>query len=389
MLRVLKGSDASSAGSPHILEDLERFGITITSYSHHFGYEHRYARMLNKHEYNADITIFSRGIGQPRILRHVWGHNIKIIPVKGLKALRYARLASGLARTLSTYELVHCFSYYSNIFDLLAISCLITEAPLVAQSQGIYPSIAGMGWLRKFLSLRMADKLLPLTRSEALFLMKRFRISGDRIEVIPNFITPEDYVFTDRSKARQMLEIHQDEFAVLTVCRLVPEKGVQTLIRAAAMLRARIPRLKVIVVGEGPYRSTLEGMASELGLDGVVRFAGFVHNKDIGLYYSAADCFVLASFEESFGIVLLEAMLYGLPVIASRTWGAQEIVDDTGAGILFSPGDELSLSRAIESVYTDVNGARRMGELGKRLVIERFAEDKIFKRLERTYREVC
>ncbi len=292
-----------------------------------------------------------------------------------------------LSWVLEGFDVVHCFSYYSNIYDFVAPLCRLLGIPLVAQAQGIYPTIGRGVWLRKIFTLRMADKLLPLNSSEAKFLVRKFGIEESRVEVIPNFVDPSDYVFLSREEARSLLGIGSDEFVVLTVCRLVPQKGVQTLLRAAARL-GDLRGLRVVVVGEGPYRRELEELARRLGLGNVVRFEGWVHGGRIGMYYSAADCFVLASFEESFGIVLLEAMLYGLPVIASRTWGALEVIGDSGAGALFPPGDEASLSRLIERLYENKEEAAAMREIGRRLVLERFSPEEVFKRLERVYGEV-
>ena len=296
-------------------------------------------------------------------------------------------LIGRLAGILRDYDVVHCFSYYSNIYDVLAPVCFLLRIPLVAQAQGIYPSIGGTRYVRKLFTLRLADRLAPLTRYEAYFAMRRFRLDRSRFAIVPNFITPEDYVFSDREEAREALKLGTTDFVVLTVCRLVPEKGVQTLIRAASRLRD-IPELKVVVVGDGPYRGTLEKLAKDLGLEGVVRFDGWVHGRQVGLYYSAADCFVLASFEESFGIVLLEALMYGLPVIASDTWGAREILGEKLPDFLFPVDDDVTLAEKIRRVYSDEEVRKTFSRTGRELVLERFAPERVYRRLEEVYRAV-
>jgi len=370
---------------PHVLEDLGRFGVYVSAYSTHYGYKHRYAKLLNGHGHRADLIIFSRRLAEVRRLRHVWGHDIVIVPMSGPKVLRHLMLACRLVGVLRDYDVVHCFSYYSNIYDVLAPVCFLLRVPLVAQAQGIYPSISGTRYVRKLFTLRLTHRLAPLTRYEASFAMRRFRLDRNRMVVVPNFVTPKDYVFSDREEARAALKLGKADFVVLTVCRLVPEKGVQTLIRAASRLRD-VPELKVVVVGDGPYRAALEELVKNLGLEVVVRFDGWVHGRQVGLYYSSADCFVLASYEESFGIVLLEALMYGLPVIASDTWGAREILGEKLPDFLYPVGDEVTLAEKIRRVYLDKEVKEMFGRMGRELVLERFNPESVYRRLEDVYR---
>ncbi len=369
----------------HVIEDLGRFGISRESYPRHFGYEHKYARLFNWGPWRSSLLTFSRGLSDAEVLRHVWGHEIVLVPLRGPKGVRYLRNVRYLSRVLGGFDVVHCFSYYSNIYDFVAPLCRLLGIPLVAQAQGIYPTLGRGVWLRKIFTLRMAERLLPLNSSEAKFLVRKFGIEESRVEVIPNFVDPSDYVFLNREEARSLLGICSDEFVVLTVCRLVPQKGVQTLLRAAARLRD-LPGLRVLVVGEGPYRRELEDLAGQLGLGSVVRFEGWVHGGRIGAYYSAADCFVLASMEESFGIVLLEAMLYGLPVIAGETWGARDVLDGI-PGFLFPVGDDSLLAERVRLVHEDPALRERFRRGVRDEILKRYGSEQVYQRLSRIYRD--
>lgn len=369
----------------HVLEDLGSIGIRYESYASHAGYEHRYARLLNEHGVEADLVIFSRKPDKVRLMRHAWGHRIIVVPLKGVRFFRHVRLLKTLSTLVAGYDLVHCFSYYSNIYDVLTVACRLAGVPLVAQAQGIYPNIALLPSLRKMFTLRLASSLVPLNKAEAKFLLKKFRIAGSRITIVPNFIEPRDHEQIPRWEARRMLGLNESAFVVLTVCRLVPEKGVQTLLEAAAKIRDRISELVVVVVGEGPYRGSLETLAKKLGLEGIVRFEGYVPNREVGKYYSAADLFVLASLEESFGIVLLEAMLFSLPVVSSCTWGPSDIVVDGETGFLFKPGDASALAEALLQLYESPVLRSRMGELGKTRVTQHYQPYKIYVKLKEVY----
>ncbi|MCS7137354.1 MAG: glycosyltransferase family 4 protein [Candidatus Caldarchaeum sp.] len=369
----------------HVLEDLASIGVKAESYDSYAGYEHRYARLLNQRGYDVDLVIFSRHVDDVRHMRHVWGHDIVFVPLRGRRFLRQVKLFRRLLNLVKRYDVVHCFSYYSNVYDVLAFSCFFSGVPLVAQAQGIYPNIPLLPRMRKMLTLRLAERLMPLNNKEAEFLRSRFRIAGSRVVVVPNFVVPEDHVPMNKAAARRMVGVDDDKFMVLTVCRLVPEKGVQTLLQAMALLKDDAPDMCVVVVGEGPYRNHLEKLASELDLTNRVQFVGYVPNQQIGRYFSAADCFVLASLEETFPFALLEAMVYGLPVVSSRTWGPSEIVVEGETGLLFNPGDAEALAHAIKRLYRDPEMMCRMGEAGRLRVLENYTQNTTFSLLKKVY----
>jgi glycogen(starch) synthase len=368
----------------HVIEDLSRFGISRESYTSHFGYEHRYVRLFNNGPYRASLVTFSRSVNEVLVSRHVWGHEIRLIPLRGFKGVRYLRGAGALVKTLKEFDLVHCFSYYSNIYDFVAPICGLLGIPIVAQAQGIYPNLGKSMCLRKFFTLRLAEKLLPLNSSEAEFLKKRFKIGLSKIEVIPNFVDPADHVALPKDVARRSIGIGDEEFVVLTVCRLVPQKGVQTLLKAASRLRD-ISGLRVLVVGDGPYRKDLEKLTQTLELEDVVRFEGWVHGGRVGLYYSAADCFVLASSEEGLPFVLLEAAMYGLPLIVSDNWGTRDVLSSGVPGFLVPVGDDESLAENIRRVYADPLLRERFRRVVRDEVLKRYSPENVYRRLSVVY----
>lgn len=372
---------------PHVLEDLRVIGVRAEAYDRYAGYEHRYARLLNQRGVDADLLLFSRSSRAARVVRHAWGHEVVLVPLRGARFLRHLKTFGSLLGLVRRYDVVHCFSYYSNVFDVLAVACRFAGVPLVAQAQGIYPTISGPKRLRKLLTLRLAARLMPLNKREKEFLARRFGVAGDRVVVVPNFVVPDDHVPVPKEEARRSIGVSMDAFVVLTVCRLVPEKGVQTILQAMSELRGEVPNGLLLVVGEGPYRGALERMAEELRVSDRSRFVGYVPNQEISPYYSAADCFVLASLEESFPFVLLEAMLYGLPVVSTRTWGPSEIVVDGETGLLFEPSDPQGLARAIKQLYGDPAAMKRLGEAGRRRVLEKYTQDVTFRVLMRVYEE--
>jgi glycosyltransferase involved in cell wall biosynthesis len=141
------------------------------------------------------------------------------------------------------------------------------------------------------------------------------------------------------------------------VGRLEPWKGQEIFLRAAARLAKARADLRFMVVGgailgwEGSYPDNLRGMAADLGVADRVHFAG--HQADVYPWYDALDVVVHASFDEPFGLVLVEAMALGKPLVATNVGGPPEIVEDGTSGLLVPPGDPEQLARAVERILAD------------------------------------
>ncbi len=139
---------------------------------------------------------------------------------------------------------------------------------------------------------------------------------------------------------------------LLSIGRLVWEKGHQDLLRAMALLRRRdAPESRALIVGRGPEERRLRAVARDLGLEDAVEFRGFVEHDGIPSLLAGASCLVLASlptryWEEQFGMVLAEAMAAGLPIVAAESGAIPEVLD--GYGALFAPGDWVGLADALE-----------------------------------------
>jgi phosphatidylinositol alpha-1,6-mannosyltransferase len=166
---------------------------------------------------------------------------------------------------------------------------------------------------------------------------------------------------------------------LLTVGRLVPRKGHDTVLRALPELLRQVPEAHYLVVGEGPERDKLEAYATELGLIDRVTFTGHVRDEALPSYYSAADLFVMVSRErpelgdiEGFGIVYLEASAAGRAVVAGRSGGVPDAVEDGISGILVEPDDPHRLAETLGRLLQDRNLRERLSRGGRKRVLERF-----------------
>lgn len=153
----------------------------------------------------------------------------------------------------------------------------------------------------------------------------------------------------NRDKLREELfQAANDEFVILSIAELHPRKGLKYLIEAFKQVEESQPKTKLVIVGEGPERKTLEKLIKKLELEGTVILAG--QQKEIPQILKSANLFVLPSVKEAFGLVLLEAMTAQTPIIATRVGGIPEIVEDGKSGELVEPADYNALAEKIRTV---------------------------------------
>lgn len=174
-----------------------------------------------------------------------------------------------------------------------------------------------------------------------------------------------------------------DGKVVVAAGRLVPQKGFDILIKAHAKLIARDVSHNLVILGEGPLRAELEELAKNLGVCGSVVFKGFVSNPSE--YFRTASVFVLSSRFEGLGMVILEAMMVGAPVIATDCpYGPAEILENGKYGILVPPEDVDLLSEAIEKMLFDPVLKNHLRQIGPLRAAD-FLPDKIISQWDRLF----
>ncbi|HEX6276710.1 MAG TPA: glycosyltransferase family 4 protein [Polyangiaceae bacterium] len=178
---------------------------------------------------------------------------------------------------------------------------------------------------------------------------------------------PERFRPRDATELRARLELGARP-VLLTIARLVPRKGIDSVLGALAEVRRAIPDVVYVIAGDGPDRERLEALVRRGGLEAAVRFAGAIADDELPTWYSLGDVFVMPSRSEApdvegFGIVFLEAAACERPVVAARAGGVPDAVADGVTGLLVEPGDERGLARALAELLAD---PARRAELGRR-----------------------
>ena len=201
------------------------------------------------------------------------------------------------------------------------------------------------------------------------------------IEVIHYGLTPPRF----EEKSREELGIPRDAVVLIAIARLIKRKALSDVLQAMAL--ADEPALRLLIIGEGPEQEALVGLAGSLGLSQKVDFLGPIWGERKFQYLEAADIFVLPSLHEGFGLVYLEAMHCGLPVIASSTGGQIDFLKDGETGFLVPVGDVQALAASIERLSGDEALRGKMGECNREYV-KRFHISGVAERYEALFSQV-
>ncbi|MET8912731.1 glycosyltransferase family 4 protein, partial [Micromonospora sp. NPDC004551] len=212
-----------------------------------------------------------------------------------------------------------------------------------------------------------------------------FGVDAARVDVVPNGVEPHRWRVPGTAVAAARARFAGSGPLVTFAGRLVYEKGVQHLLAGLPRLRDRHPGLRAVIVGDGPYRATLEDEVHRLGLDGTVSMPGFLGGTDLPAVMAASDCFAVPSIYEPFGMVALEGAAAGAPLAVSRTGGLAEIVEPGVTGVTFAPQDPDGLAEAVHALLSDRDRARLLARRARTMVHEQYGWSAIASRTAAAY----
>jgi glycosyltransferase involved in cell wall biosynthesis len=195
-----------------------------------------------------------------------------------------------------------------------------------------------------------------------------------RIAIVPTGVPlPTSSAAPRRMSCRQGLGLDEGNPLCLAVGRLAKEKNQGFLLSAFAHILPDLPNARLVLVGEGDDRQRLQRLAHSLGIRGRVRFAGAVPHEAVGDYYQAADLFLFPSTSETQGIVVLEALAAGLPVVAVTSDAAADLLGDGQGGVL-TPEDPVAFADSALALWEQSERRQGMAEAGRRIAA-RYAPD--------------
>ena len=225
------------------------------------------------------------------------------------------------------------------------------------------------------LGLRHASVVTAIAQYNATKTIESQGIEAGRIAIVPCALDPD--FCTANGSAPPPLSRRTSGPMLLTVARLVrrEKKGIDNVIEMLPEIRKTVPGVYYVVVGDGDDRARLEQLARDRGVGDRVTFTGAIGDAAVRSFYQSCEVFVMPSRSEGFGIVFLEAMALGKPVIGGNHGGTPEIWDDGTAGFLVEHGDIGALAERTGGLLRDAELRARMGVAGRRIVASRFRFD--------------
>lgn len=330
------------------------------------------ARGLRDEGVEARIACPSSGVlaGRARL------EAVEVVPVekRGLLDWRAVRRMVGLLNDREI-DLVH--SHNGRTAMLAAVAArLAKRGTCVTTQHFLEPSRVGRRGIKGVLSSalhswagRHTGRVIAISDAVRDAAVARGDVEPGRITVVPNGIR-EPELPTSQQRLRAELGANDGAPLVVCVARLQREKDVGTLIRAMRTVARDVPGVVCAIAGDGEEAAQLRSSIASEGLDGTVRLLGF--RPDATGLIAAGDVFVLPSRAEPFGLVLLEAMALGKPVIATRAGGPLEIVLEGETGRLIPPSDPPQLAAALTALLRDPVVRERMGARGRVRWSEKF-----------------
>lgn len=347
---VLACSDEPGEAGQSFIEPLQRLGFEVL------------VIRMRRH-----ISLLSDALAIVRLYIYLRTHRFDVVHVQTAKAGMIGRIAAWFARVPVVVYTAHAFPFHEYLSP----------------------------WRIHFYALleRMASRLCHVIVVDSECVKARgleYRVSApDHIRVIPMGIDTDRFDPRKYEGRRGMirLELGLDPSVpvVGAVARLVPDKGLDCLLRAVSLLVQRYPDLQCVLIGNGPILEELRGLSRTLGLENHVFFAG--HRTDVPQVLAAMDIFMLPTLREGFGVVFVEAMSMEVPVVASRISPITEIVVDERTGLLAEAGNAEAFAEAADSLLGDPERRRLMGGGGRRHVIERFNQHAMCQVHERLFGE--
>lgn len=239
-----------------------------------------------------------------------------------------------------------------------------------------------------------ADHIIAECPQDRKDLMQLYSACSENISIVPCGFNPKEFQPYDRIEARRHLGLPEDEPILLQLGRMVPRKGVDTVIRALGCLRRAGQKAKLIIVGGNaetpdagntPEIGRLQQIAAAEQVTDSVLFTGRKSRDELRYYYAASNMFITTPWYEPFGITPLEAMACGIPVIGSNTGGIKYSVAHGRTGFLVPPKDPINLAGRITHLIKHPSLGLRMGKSGLKRVYRLFTWEKIARQMHDVY----
>ena len=321
------------------------------------------------------------------------GVKVEIVSFRGLTILRdLPQVLLRFRRLVWLFreekpDILHGFLFWAYILGTYAAK--LAGVPIVLASRrglGHFKADKPHYLFLERLANRLTDLIVANAEAVKQDVLRQELVEPSKVRVVYNGIDPSPYVFTADPALRASLGVPEAARVVGVVANLIPYKGHRDFLHACRAIRQRQAGITFLLIGDGPCRGELEGLARDLGLEKDVRFLGT--RRDIPQLLALMDVVVLPSLEEGLPNAILEAMAAGKAVVATQVGGVPEAVVQGETGLLVPPGDPQALADAVLLLLADRPLAEAMGRAGRDRVAKMFGLDRMIRETEALYQEV-
>ena len=295
----------------------------------------------------------------------------------------------------SEFDLTHAHTPVPAIADIAALKNITARTPFILT---YHNDITKSGFLGGVISsiynitlgkslVKNSDIIITTTQSYA-DNSKLLKSSLSKVRVIPNGVDCDLFKpGLDTIFAREKYGINPSDKLILFVGHLDHYKGCEYLVRALPLIAEKIEHVHLLVVGSGPQSGFLRQISAALHVEDKITFAGYVEDGYLPYIYASADVLVLPSVSsyEGFGIVQLEALSSGKPVVTTTLPGVRDVDPQEIASLHVQPKNPLALSEAITTLFENPDLSKKMGRNGRELVLERYSWPKVVESIEKLY----
>lgn len=358
---------------------------------------HVYNLSIELAKLNHEVTVITTRSPSHDHLSDITGFEVIRIPID-LRVYSSPVSFGLLNLTFKEFDIIHAHTPVPFAADLVAIKNLKERKPFIltyhndVSKDGTFGKFISMAYNSIFgrLLLKHSDIIIATTKSYALH-SRQLRKYLHKVVVVPNGVDIKKFhPNLDKERIRERYGIDKNAKIVLFVGRLDTYKGCDHLLSAFAIIVRKIKNAYLILVGKGPLEPVLRKTATKFGIKSRVLFAGYVKDEELPYYYASCDVFVLPSISEheGFGIVQLEAMACGKPVITTKIPGVIEVDINETASIHVPPRDYKALATALLTLLKNKRLAKEMGRRGRKLIEEKYSLEKVTKKIIKLYKNV-
>ena len=290
------------------------------------------------------------------------------------------------------YDLVHLHGARAGLLGRIAAR--LAGAPLIVWTMHVFQPDVLQGWRRwqvplyllaeGLLARGFCDQIITISEDLRRRALSWERVPAGKVTTIYSYADLAAFAGpSDRAATRRQLGVPPEVPLVCTVGRLCVQKGVDDFLRAAARVRAQMPQVRFLVVGDGPLRGELASLAGQLGLDGCLTFTG--HRSDVPQILLASDLFATATHWEGFGKVNVEAMAAGKPLVSTDVGPIPEVAGGYRGAILVPPRAPEAFAQALLTILRDLPAYTRRAEAGREQALARFGREALAQRTGELY----